>query len=488
MLRYYQHEAISLLQSRRSIVSLPRTAGSTTTEAYLSRRAADAGKKVLVAVPGRAPLVETKRIFEAAGVEVGLIHDSEAPRPELPIQLTTVQTFRNRQPPPADLIIIDHCHTQLEGTAELMSAYPNAWFVGFTAYPWKKGLRELWDDLVIPVDTHDLIEEGILSDRQVYEMNVPSRAVLHDEAIDERTYYRTADAWQHVAKKQPAVIFCVNVAHAEAVANLYASMDVKAQAVAGEVPVEEYEALGRRIEAGELEIVTTHMALTRVHLPVRYFIDAAPTGSELVLAERYDAALGGGGETHYLDLVGNIAKLGLPRKRLITSACLGKGPDLVFHQPFPYRCVRCGRGSANESCPSCGGSTVSFKATGEAECLKPEDLTPDPVSAGMVKTTSEKPLRPKVKYEDVPFSPPAGAWGECRHGVFWLNNSIQENWELWVLTGGESLYIKTFQGSDVAQDALRKTIAWADSLDDGQLKQRLVGFGAEVRTYRRRVK
>ena len=87
-------------------------------------------------------------------------------RPDALVQVASVQTLARRDKPPADLLLIDEAHHARATTyQDFLNAYPGRQVVGLTATPWRsdgRGLRELFDDLVVVASPAQLIADGYL--------------------------------------------------------------------------------------------------------------------------------------------------------------------------------------------------------------------------------------------------------------------------------------------------------------------------------------
>jgi superfamily II DNA or RNA helicase len=114
---------------------------------------------------------QTRGVFQAAGVSVGVISSSMkwAERDTAQVQIATIQTIlaRRRAKPSywvdADLVLVDEVHQQATGqAAELINEYKErgSKVCGVTATP--LGVCNVCDELIVAARTRDLQDQGIL--------------------------------------------------------------------------------------------------------------------------------------------------------------------------------------------------------------------------------------------------------------------------------------------------------------------------------------
>ena len=72
-------------------------------------------------------------------------------------------------------MIVDEAHElhDFYRTWMAMPEWQNIPFVGLTATPWTKGLGKLYDDLIVPTTTAEMIEKGFLSKFKVFAPQPP---------------------------------------------------------------------------------------------------------------------------------------------------------------------------------------------------------------------------------------------------------------------------------------------------------------------------
>jgi len=167
-------QTIEALSNGTSSVCLtaPTGSGKTAMQIALARwYVEDLGKTVLC-LTNRILLTEqTRRVFEADGIKVGVISSSmkHFEREEAPIQIATIQTLLARRRADqsywvdADLVLADEIHQISTGeSADLINEYKTrgSKVCGVTATP--LGVSNVCDELIVAGRTRDLQDDGIL--------------------------------------------------------------------------------------------------------------------------------------------------------------------------------------------------------------------------------------------------------------------------------------------------------------------------------------
>ena len=180
-LRPYQQRAIdgvaaSIRAGRhRPILELATGAGKGQIVAEIIKRARAKQKHVAVIVPTLSLIGQTVDVLEAEGIDcIGVIQaDHQRTDASLPIQVISVQTLARRQPPDADIVLIDECHLVFKAVVEWMAARPDLVFIGFSATPWTRGLGRHYDALVAVETMANLIAQRILCPMLVFAPSAP---------------------------------------------------------------------------------------------------------------------------------------------------------------------------------------------------------------------------------------------------------------------------------------------------------------------------
>jgi len=90
-------------------------------------------------------------------------------RPYEPIQVCSAQTLEKRGTfPGLDLLVIDECHAQRRQTIEFIKNNPQIKVVGLSASPFTKGLADTYSNVVSPITTKQLVDQGSLVPLRVF--------------------------------------------------------------------------------------------------------------------------------------------------------------------------------------------------------------------------------------------------------------------------------------------------------------------------------
>ena len=176
MLRDHQITAIDMVKeelrkgNKRVILAAPCSFGKTITSVAIAQSAVAKGKRVLF-ICDRIKLVEQAlEAYDKHGLHVGVLQgqhwriDYTAP-----IQIASVQTLARRQEwPHIDLIVIDEAHTIYKSVEKQLERWDNLPVIGLTATPYSKGLGKVFDSLVVPITTRELIKKGWLCPTDYY--------------------------------------------------------------------------------------------------------------------------------------------------------------------------------------------------------------------------------------------------------------------------------------------------------------------------------
>jgi superfamily II DNA or RNA helicase len=351
--------------------------------------------------------------FLAAGIDLsdmGVIQgDHGFHRPHAPIQIASVQTVARRGFPDSDFVIVDESHLAFEAIHRWMGEDAERIFIGLSATPWARGMGRHWDDLIVPTTVADLIAAGFLCPFRVFAPAHPDLSGIktvagdyHEGQLAERMSQPklVADVvltWLDKAERRPTLLFAVNRAHAALLHEQFEKAGVTSAYVDAYTPREERTALGKRFDAGGVEVICSVGTMgTGVDLDVRCVVNARPTKSEI----RWVQDMGRGLRTAagkewllVLDHSDTALRLGLPSEIHHTKLDSGKSPgaaeDPERLPPLPKECSSCGCliPVAAKECPACGfvprrgagvrtidGELVEFGA-GDHRKGKPESAT-----------------------------------------------------------------------------------------------------------------
>jgi superfamily II DNA or RNA helicase len=379
-LRDYQLTAITdirqaFTQHRRVLYQLPTGAGKTVIFCEIARQAVSKGKRVLIIVHRQELLRQTISKVSAACIPWGAIAPGYSMQLDWPLQIAMVQTAARREIGNYDLIICDEAHHAVAGSwYSIIENQPQAYILGVSATPCRmdgKGLGEAFDVLLEGVKMRELIEAGFLCAPKVYAASVADVTGVRklggdfnrgdlEAAIDKPKITGDAVAeYRKLADGKPAIVFCVSVAHAERVADMFRTEGYRAEAVDGGLDDEERKRRINGLADGSVQVLTSCDIVSEgTDIPaVECAILLRPTQSEALYLQQVGRALRPVPGKQYaivLDHAGNVFRHGMPtaarewtlegRNRKLREAAA----ELV------KQCKQCYAVHQAAFCPECG--------------------------------------------------------------------------------------------------------------------------------------
>ena len=374
-LRPYQLQLVddirnAFRQCRRVIAVASTGAGKTVVFAYIAASAAKKGRRIVIVAHREEIVFQISNALDRLGVRNGMIKPGRTMTDDK-VQVGMIQTLARRidriQEP--DLIVIDECHHSPAGQWKIVTdRWSRALHLGVTATPTRtdgRGLGECFDLMVHAPPMRDLIDNGFLADydyfappQQVDLSGVKTRG--GDFAIDQLAEAMDravviGDAAEHAKRHlngEPAVVFCVTVAHAEHVAEQFRAAGFRAAAVDGSMEKTERRDRIAAIGDGRLNILTSCSLISEgTDLPgVKGVILLRPTKSVSLYLQMVGRALRpkpDGSRAVILDHVNNVHRHGLPDAprewTLDTAKCRGQSPNVTTCDQC-YRTFKTGPG------------------------------------------------------------------------------------------------------------------------------------------------
>lgn len=332
-LRPYQTKAIDDVFERRIravlrvLLVLPTGGGKTLISAALILRLLEVGRRVIFFAHRRELIQQTFTKLVRLGIPpelVGIVMagvegrcvDSIAPRPETlsdgelwrlrarrrpqaPVKVASVDTFRNHARPEAEVIIVDEAHRALaKSYVDVQRAYPAAWHLGLTATPFRadgKGFGDAYDDLIVAATFAELVEQGFLvapscwgsklkanvkgvkRSKGDYNADELARAVNRSELIGD-----IVDHYVRRGNDAPAFCFAVNVEHSRTLAARFKEAGIAARHVDGNTETSERDDAIAALRDGRVRVLCNCNVFTEgTDVPqVKTIILARPTLSE----------------------------------------------------------------------------------------------------------------------------------------------------------------------------------------------------------------
>jgi superfamily II DNA or RNA helicase len=239
---------------RSVLFVLPTGGGKTYTFVHIAERAAARGNRILILVHRSELVDQASRSLHAIGCNHGVISSGYRMDLRHPVQVASVQTLVNRlhliPPDWFDLIVVDEAHHAVAGTwAKILAAMLHCRVLGVTATPERldgRGLREMFDAMVLGPDAGWLTDEGFLVRARIFSppgvdlsaiKRFDSRAgkakaadILRQRQFmgDAVTHYQRTIAPVH---NGTAIAFCPNLEVAEAMTEAFRSQGITAATI-----------------------------------------------------------------------------------------------------------------------------------------------------------------------------------------------------------------------------------------------------------------
>jgi len=175
-LRQYQEEALALLREgfakghRSQLLYMGTGAGKTEAAIAMLDAAKKKGSKAAMILDRIILCDQTSRRLEKYKIDHGVLQAGHwRYRPYEPIQVCSAQTLEKRGSfPGLDLLVIDECHAQRKQTIEFIKNNPEVRVVGLSASPFTKGLANVYSNVVSPITTKQLVDQGSLVPLRVF--------------------------------------------------------------------------------------------------------------------------------------------------------------------------------------------------------------------------------------------------------------------------------------------------------------------------------
>jgi superfamily II DNA or RNA helicase len=324
-LRLYQDECLKCIRARyrkgarRLLVSLPTGTGKTVVFAAMPTFF-ELKKRMLVLAHRQELLEQAAAKFEAAapGLGVGIEQGGRSAPADARIVLASVPTVgreaSNRllrlDPAQFYLIVVDEAHHAVASTYRrifehfgLFAKDTMRLLVGFTATPRrgdKQTLAEVFEEIAYARTLPEMVREGYLCPvrgwRVHSSIDLDGVRIRHGDFVESDLAHAVdvpernrliVDAYQRLAPGRRAVVFCVNVAHARALAAQFADRGVPSAPVWGAMPYDERRDALRRFRHGEISVLTNCNVLTEGFDEPRVdcVLMTRPTRSQLLYAQ-----------------------------------------------------------------------------------------------------------------------------------------------------------------------------------------------------------
>lgn len=422
-LRPYQSEAIDRAMTRvaeghRPIICAATGSGKTVIAGHIARDAMQAGKRVLWMTGREEILRQTYKTFvELCGVDkVGVLMRDEGPwwmyPPVTVASWDTLKSRWNRSDIwhiPADVVLVDECHLSLSAVmaGTIMPHYASKTVIGLTATPSRKsgrGLGSYYTRIIQVQSVQRLIDDGFLApceywagshvDTQKLRVDTKTRDYQERElaraSMEGALIGDVIDNWLRIAKDRHTIVFGVDIAHAQALAERFQGIGVDAAVIHSKMTHGTREGISEQFRERKLQVlVNVGIATYGYDVPsINCVVLARPTKSIVLHHQMIGRGIRPKPSGDYcvvIDHADNVRRLGciedeirwrLDEGKDAASNVTREGDPTRQRQPEmpPTECEQCHHVfSRSRVCPKCGWEKPAKAAdiqTVEADLVK----------------------------------------------------------------------------------------------------------------------
>lgn len=264
---------------RRIVGLAPTGFGKTRVAARVLEGHAERGLKTCFIVPRVSLMEQTAKAFMDLGLDdITYLWAGHDYRPGALITIASADTYIRREKGDFALTIVDECHLRRRKLLEWMREHPEDRYLGLSGTPFAPWIGEYYTALAKSKPMRWLIDNGRLSEYEVYAPDVPDLSGVKTQAGDYGHDYVESQLaqvmgqakvvgdivsnWLEHGQNRLTMALCVNVLHANQVCNEFNKSGVPAEVITGETPIEERERTFARMRAGITRVCTSVNALT----------------------------------------------------------------------------------------------------------------------------------------------------------------------------------------------------------------------------------
>lgn len=282
-------------------------------------------------------------LYSKYNLETGIIQAGHRQKPELPLQVASVQTLFRRlekwSSTEFDFIIVDEAHhVQANSYLEIINTFSTAKLLGVTATPYRlsgEGFADIFDELIISPSVGEFIEMGVLCKYDYYSVRENSeiyRDISHIKKLqhgdyDEREMSSLCDndhiraqvveTYLKYASGKKGIVYTINRQHNQNLCDAFAKHGIKAVAIDSLTPSEIRAEYISNFKDGKIDIIcNVNIFSEGFDCPDIEFIQLArPTKSLSMYLQQVGRGLRSAPNKErciFLDNVGLYNRFGLP--------------------------------------------------------------------------------------------------------------------------------------------------------------------------------
>lgn len=372
---------VALRSSSSVLTFAPTGFGKTVLSAALIKLIADAGKRVIFCVHRVDLITQTAKTFYRFGIPFSYIAAGLHHNPYHRVFVASIATLRNRLGKiSADYVFVDEAHlSAASGWAAVANHYKaaGAKLIGLTGSPERldgKPLGDVWDTMVMGPSVRSLIENGHLSRYRAFSPAGIDLSGVHTRngdyvtsEIDDLMSGKAVLAgavkhWRKYAAGKRTIAFAPSVARSEQLAAEFRANGIMAVALDGNTPQADRVAAFNGFADRQIDVIVNCQlfcegfdlaAQVDRDVTIEAVLQYSPTQSLAKHLQQLGRGLRKKSEPAILlDLVGNLARLGLPDEDREWSLDGRKKGD---HATSVMICPSCFASHAPaRECPECG--------------------------------------------------------------------------------------------------------------------------------------
>jgi DNA repair protein RadD len=370
----------------------PTGAGKTLLAAAIASGAHAKGNKLAFVVPRISLIDQTVEEFHKEGIdEVGVIQANHPMTDwSQPIQVCSIATLVKREKwPEAKVVLFDEGHELHKEHIAWMTdpEWKDVPIIGLSATPWTKGLGRYFDSLLVMSTTRELIDQGYLSQFQVFAASHPDltgvkvargdyvEGELSDAMQHNGLTADIVDTWKKRWGKGNTMVFAVDRAHAAALQARFNETHVTAAYQDYATPSVDRIGIKRAFHNGDIQVVCNVDTLTLgIDWDVRCLSLCRPTRSEIRYVQIIGRALRkaeGKDKAIILDHSDNTARMGFVTDIHYEHLDGGRFRQREAEKrvPLPKECPQCSvlMPVGTKTCPNCGFERKVVSKISEAD-------------------------------------------------------------------------------------------------------------------------
>lgn len=316
-LRNYQDKGIGMLREQivagflKILLFLATGGGKSVMFSAIVENALKKNKKILLVMRRRNLITQAQANLKKWAIKTSIIMAStKGFNPKCDVQICSIDTIFRRIDQDKyqflldfDIVIIDEAHDATSPSYQkFLSYFKDKIIIGFTASPFPIGnkIHDYWDTCVKPIEMHELLEMGYLTDTKIYapfEIDTTGIRMISGD-FDQKQLAKKASEMKIVGdivknykkngQNKRALLFGVNIAHSMLMAEAFRREGIPALHIDQSHTPEERADAVKKLENDEIKVLcNVNIFSTGVDIPsLELGILARPTMSEVLYIQQ----------------------------------------------------------------------------------------------------------------------------------------------------------------------------------------------------------